>query len=245
MGVDLNVSTPALLSYGSGVSQGLATNIVKHREDIGKFTSRKELKDVKRLGPKAFEQCAGFLRINESDEILDRSSVHPESYKETKIILKELGYDIKDLKPKDLQGIEKKAMEYGINKLMEITNLGKPTIIDILKELEKPGRDPREDLPLPLLKKGIMEIDDLEEGMILNGTVRNVADFGAFVDIGVHQDGLVHISELSDSYVKNPADVVKAGDIVEVSVLSIDKKRNRISLSMKNLSILKFDSQKP
>lgn len=235
VGVDLNVSTPALLSYVSGISDSLASNIVKYREEIGKFTTRKELKNVKRLGPKAFEQCAGFLRINESEEILDRSSVHPESYKETKIILRELGYDIKNLNSRDLQGIEKKANEYGISNLMDITKLGKPTIIDILKELEKPGRDPREDLPLPLLKKGVMEIDDLEVGMILNGTVRNVADFGAFVDIGVHQDGLVHISELSDSYIKNPADFVKAGDIVEVSVLAVDKKRNRISLSMKNL----------
>lgn len=235
VGVDLNVSTPSLLSYVSGVSKGLATNIVKHREEIGKYTSRKQLKDVKRLGPKAFEQCAGFLRVRESDEILDRSSVHPESYKETKKILKELGYDIKKLNPKDLKGIDKKARDYGIDKLIDITGLGKPTILDILSELEKPGRDPREDLPLPLLKKGVMEIDDLEEGMILNGTVRNVADFGAFVDIGVHQDGLVHKSELSNSFVKNPIDFVKAGDIVEVIVLSVDKKRNRISLSMKNI----------
>ena len=235
VGVDLNVSTPSLLSYVSGISKGLATNIVKHREEIGKYTSRKQLKDVKRLGPKAFEQCAGFLRIRESDEILDRSSVHPESYKETKKILKELGYDIKKLDSKDLKGIDKKAIDYGIDKLIDITSLGKPTILDILSELEKPGRDPREDLPLPLLKKGVMDIDDLEEGMILNGTVRNVADFGAFIDIGVHQDGLVHISELSNTFVKNPIDFVKAGDVVEVIVLSVDKKRNRISLSMKNI----------
>ncbi|MGB4588738.1 MAG: Tex family protein [Clostridiaceae bacterium] len=236
VGVDLNVATPSLLSYVSGINKTIAENIVAYRDEVGKFTTRKELKKVKRLGDKAFEQCAGFLRIRGEKEFLDNTGVHPESYSEAYTILKELGYEKKKLDPKELEGIEEKATAFGINKLVELTGLGEPTVRDILKELKKPGRDPREDLPKPLFKKGVMDLKDLAEGMVLTGAVRNVADFGAFVDIGVHQDGLVHISELSNKFVKNPMDYVKSGDVVEVRVLSVDHKRKRISLTMKGLN---------
>ncbi len=236
VGVDLNVATPSLLSYVSGINKTIAENIVAYRDEVGKFTTRKELKKVKRLGDKAFEQCAGFLRIRGEKEFLDNTGVHPESYAEAYTILKELGYEKKKLDPKELEGIEEKANAFGIGKLVELTGLGEPTVKDILKELKKPGRDPREDLPKPLFKKGVMDLKDLTEGMVLTGAVRNVADFGAFVDIGVHQDGLVHISELSNKFVKNPMDYVKSGDVVEVRVLSVDLKRKRISLTMKGLN---------
>lgn len=236
VGVDLNVATPALLSYVSGINKTIAENIVAYRDEVGKFTTRKELKKVKRLGDKAFEQCAGFLRIRGEKEFLDNTGVHPESYSEAYTILKELGYEKKKLDPKELEGIEEKANAFGISKLVELTGLGEPTVRDILAELKKPGRDPREDLPKPLFKKGVMDLKDLTEGMVLTGAVRNVADFGAFVDIGVHQDGLVHISELSNKFVKNPMDYVKSGDVVEVRVLSVDLKRKRISLTMKGLN---------
>ena len=236
VGVDLNVATPSLLSYVSGINKTIAENIVTYRDEVGKFTTRKELKKVKRLGDKAFEQCAGFLRIRGEKEFLDNTGVHPESYSEAYTILKELGYEKKKLDPKELEGIEEKANAFGIRKLVELTGLGEPTVKDILKELKKPGRDPREDLPKPLFKKGVMDLKDLTEGMVLTGAVRNVADFGAFVDIGVHQDGLVHISELSNKFVKNPMDYVKSGDVVEVRVLSVDLKRKRISLTMKGLN---------
>lgn len=236
VGVDLNVATPSLLSYVSGINKTIAENIVAYRDEVGKFTTRKELKKVKRLGDKAFEQCAGFLRIRGEKEFLDNTGVHPESYSEAYMILKELGYEKKKLDPKELEGIEEKANAFGIGKLVELTGLGEPTVKDILKELKKPGRDPREDLPKPLFKKGVMDLKDLTEGMVLTGAVRNVADFGAFVDIGVHQDGLVHISELSNKFVKNPMDYVKSGDVVEVRVLSVDLKRKRISLTMKGLN---------
>ena len=236
VGVDLNVATPSLLSYVSGINKTIAENIVAYRDEVGKFTTRKELKKVKRLGDKAFEQCAGFLRIRGEKEFLDNTGVHPESYAEAYTILKELGFEKKKLDPKELEGIEEKANAFGIGKLVELTGLGEPTVKDILKELKKPGRDPREDLPKPLFKKGVMDLKDLTEGMVLTGAVRNVADFGAFVDIGVHQDGLVHISELSNKFVKNPMDYVKSGDVVEVRVLSVDLKRKRISLTMKGLN---------
>lgn len=236
VGVDLNVATPALLSYVSGINKTIAENIVAYRDEVGKFTTRKELKKVKRLGDKAFEQCAGFLRIRGEKEFLDNTGVHPESYSEAYTILKELGYEKKKLDPKELEGIEEKANAFGIGKLVELTGLGEPTVKDILAELKKPGRDPREDLPKPLFKKGVMDLKDLAEGMVLTGAVRNVADFGAFVDIGVHQDGLVHVSELSNKFVKNPMDYVKSGDVVEVRVLSVDHKRKRISLTMKGLN---------
>ena len=236
VGVDLNVATPSLLSYVSGINKTIAENIVAYRDEVGKFTTRKELKKVKRLGDKAFEQCAGFLRIRGEKEFLDNTGVHPESYSEAYTILKELGYEKKKLDPKELEGIEEKANAFGIGKLVELSGLGEPTVRDILAELKKPGRDPREDLPKPLFKKGVMDLKDLTEGMVLTGAVRNVADFGAFVDIGVHQDGLVHISELSNKFVKNPMDYVKSGDVVEVRVLSVDHKRKRISLTMKGLN---------
>ncbi|MBR0574739.1 RNA-binding transcriptional accessory protein [Proteiniclasticum sp. BAD-10] len=236
VGVDLNVATPALLAYVSGINKTLAENIVAYRDEAGKFTSRKELKKVKRLGDKAYEQCAGFLRIRDGKELLDNTGIHPESYDMAHVLLKELGYDRKKLTTTDLEDIEERAKAYGIDKLMTITGLGKPTIQDILKELKKPGRDPREELQKPMFRKGVMELKDLAEGMILTGVVRNVADFGAFVDIGVHQDGLVHKSELSNTYVRNPLDYVRSGDVVEVQVLSVDLKRKRISLTMKGLN---------
>ncbi len=236
VGVDLNVATSALLSYVSGINKSIAENIVAYRDESGKFTSRKELKKVKRLGDKAFEQCAGFLRIREADDFLDNTGVHPESYKEAKLILKELGYNPKNVAKDELGKIHEKAKEVGIKNLVELTGLGEPTVLDILKELEKPGRDSREDLPKPMFKKGVMDMKDLAEGMILTGVIRNVADFGAFVDIGVHQDGLVHKSELSNSFVSNPLTYVRSGDVVEVKVLSVDLKRKRISLTMKGLN---------
>lgn len=236
VGVDLNIATPSLLTYISGINSSIAQNIVTYREENGKFKSRKELLKVKRLGAKAFEQCAGFLRVSESKEALDNTSVHPESYEVTKNLLQLINYNEEDLKNKRLQDIDKRAEVVGVESLAEKLNIGVPTLIDIIKELKKPGRDPREELPKPILKTGVIDINQLKPGMMLMGTVRNVADFGAFVDIGVHQDGLVHISQLSDNFVKHPLDVVKVGDIVQVKILEVDEKRKRISLSMKDMN---------
>ncbi|MFL0250465.1 Tex family protein [Clostridium neuense] len=233
VGVDLNIATPSLLSYVSGINANIAKNIVEYREENGKFKSRKELLKVKRLGPKAFEQCAGFLRVPESKEPLDNTSVHPESYDAAKGLLSKLGYEESDIKNGNLANMDSMVKLVGIDKLAEELKVGVPTLSDIIKEVKKPGRDPREEMPKPVLKTGIVDIKQLKPGMVLTGTVRNVADFGAFVDIGVHQDGLVHISQLSDRFVKHPLDVVKVGDIVEVRILEVDEKRNRISLSMK------------
>lgn len=233
VGVDLNTATPSLLSYISGINSSIAKNIVAYREEVGKFKNREELLKVKRLGQKAFEQCAGFLRVMESKEPLDNTGVHPESYEGTKKFLSLLEYDVNDVKNNKLQDIDSRVNNTGIDHICNKIDIGKPTLLDIIKEIKKPGRDPREDLPKPILKTGIVDITQLKPDMILMGTVRNVADFGAFVDIGVHQDGLVHISQLSDSFVKHPLDVVKVGDIVEVRILEVDQKRNRISLSMK------------
>ena len=233
VGVDLNVATPSLLSYISGINSTIAKNIVDYREENGKFKNRKELLKVKRLGAKAFEQCAGFLRVMESKEPLDNTSVHPESYNACKKLLDILGYTKEDIADNNLKDIDGKINSIGVEKLAKEVEIGIPTLNDIIKEIKKPGRDPREDLPKPILKSGIVEMSDLKPGMMLNGTVRNVSDFGAFVDIGVHQDGLVHISQLSDKFVKHPLDVVKVGDIVEVRVMEVDEKRKRISLSMK------------
>jgi uncharacterized protein len=235
VGVDLNIATPALLSYISGVSSSIAENIVAFREENGLFTSRKQLSKVKRLGPKAFEQCAGFLKVSESKDILDNTSVHPESYKAAKALLKTLNYSESQIGKEEINSIDKMAELYGLQKLADSLEIGIPTLKDIIKELKKPGRDPREELPKPILKQGIIEIDQLKPGMILTGTVRNVADFGAFVDIGVHQDGLVHISQLSNSFVKHPLDVVSVGDVVNVEIIEVDEKRKRISMSMKNI----------
>lgn len=231
VGVDLNMATPSLLSYISGINAAIAKNIVSYREENGKFKRRSELLKVKRLGDKVFTQCAGFLRVPESIDVFDNTSVHPESYKKAEMLISILGYKKEEVNK--LSDIDKRAEGYGLNKLSEELELGLPTLKDIIKELKKPGRDPREELPKPILKTGIVDITNLKEGMILKGTVRNVADFGAFVDIGVHQDGLVHISELKEGFVKHPLDVVSVGDIVDVRVLSVDEKRKRIALSMK------------
>ncbi len=233
VGVDLNTATPALLSYISGINSGIAQNIVAYRDETGKFKSRKELLKVKRLGAKAYEQCAGFLRVDNSKEPLDGTSVHPESYEACKKFMTILGYDGKGLSGKNIESIDEKVKEVGVSNLAKEVGIGEPTLLDIIKELKKPGRDPREEMPKPIFKTGVMELSQLKKGMKLLGTVRNVSDFGAFVDIGVHQDGLVHKSQLSDRFVKHPLDVVKLGDVVEVTVIDIDEKRNRISLSMK------------
>ncbi|MDU2657657.1 MAG: RNA-binding transcriptional accessory protein Tex [Clostridium perfringens] len=233
VGVDLNIATPSLLSYISGINASIAKNIVDYREENGKFKSRKELLKVKRLGQKAYEQCAGFLRVMESKEALDNTSVHPESYKVAKELIKTLGYTEEDLKNGKLVDIDERVKAKGISNLAKELEVGESTLNDIIKEIKKPGRDPREELPKPIFKSGVIEMKDLKPGMILMGTVRNVSDFGAFVDIGVHQDGLVHKSQMADRFVKHPLDIVKVGDVVEVRILDVDLKRKRISLSMK------------
>ncbi|MGJ0702861.1 RNA-binding transcriptional accessory protein Tex [Clostridium perfringens] len=233
VGVDLNIATPSLLSYISGINASIAKNIVDYREENGKFKSRKELLKVKRLGQKAYEQCAGFLRVMESKEALDNTSVHPESYGVAKELIKTLGYTEEDLKNGKLVDIDERVKAKGISNLAKELEVGEPTLNDIIKEIKKPGRDPREELPKPIFKSGVIEMKDLKPGMILMGTVRNVSDFGAFVDIGVHQDGLVHKSQMADRFVKHPLDIVKVADVVEVRILDVDLKRKRISLSMK------------
>ncbi len=235
VGVDLNTASPSLLSYVSGINAAVARNIVEYREKAGRFNSRMELKKVKKLGDKTFEQCAGFLRIPEGQNILDNTSVHPESYDAAIRLLELTGYTLEDVKNRKLDGLEKEVEKRGIEAVAAAVNVGVPTLRDIISELLKPGRDPRDELPKPIFLTDVLSIEDLKPGMILTGTVRNVADFGAFVDIGVHQDGLVHISELSDKYVRNPMDVVSVGDIVKVRVLSVDVDRKRISLSMKDV----------
>ncbi|MCR5784508.1 MAG: RNA-binding transcriptional accessory protein [Eubacterium sp.] len=232
VGVDLNTASAALLSYISGINKTIASNIVSYREEHGSFSSRKELLKVAKLGPKAYEQCAGFLRIPGGKNPLDNTSVHPESYKAAEDLLKTLGFDMKDIAGESLKGLSKKA---DVKTLSNDLGIGELTLKDIISELEKPGRDPRKDAPSPVLRSDVLDITDLSEGMILKGTVRNVIDFGAFVDIGVHHDGLVHISQLSDKYIKHPLEVVSVGDIVEVKVLSADPKTNKISLSMKGI----------
>ena len=228
VGVNLNTASPALLSYVSGISNTVAGNIVKYREENGEFSSRKELKKVKKLGPKTFEQCAGFTKVPNSKNPLDNTTVHPESYKATEKLLKQLGYSLEDIGREDL-----KLDNLDYKELSSELGIGEITLKDIVKELKKPGRDPRDEMPEPILRNDVLEMKDLKEGMILKGTVRNVVDFGAFVDIGVHQDGLVHISELvEDQFVKHPLDIVSVGDIVDVRVLSVDLNRNRINLSM-------------
>jgi len=234
VGVDLNTASPSLLSYISGISTTIAKNIVEYRELNGKFKDRKELLKVKKLGEKTFEQCAGFLRIPDAENVLDNTSVHPESYASALKLLDTMGYTLDDVKNRNLGNLKQEVKQRGIEDLATEIGTGIPTLRDIIDELLKPGRDPRDELPKPVFHKEVMSIEDLKPGMIMTGTVRNVADFGAFVDIGVHQDGLVHISELSDKYVRNPMDVVSVGDIVKVRVLDVDIKRNRISLSMKN-----------
>ena len=230
VGVDLNTASAPLLEYVSGISKTIAKNIVEYREENGQFQSRKDLLSVAKLGPKAFEQCAGFMRIREGKEPLDYTSVHPESYSSAKKLLKKYGFSTKDILggnirlTDEIKDVKEVAKEIGTDPI---------TLRDMIKELEKPGRDPREEMPKPVLKSDVLDFDDLKEGMELKGTVRNVIDFGAFVDIGVHQDGLVHISEMSNKFIKHPLDVVSVGDVVDVRVLSVDKERKRIQLSMK------------
>lgn len=227
VGVDVNTASPSLLGYVSGISKQVASNIVSYRNENGRFTSRKQLLKVPKLGPKAFEQCAGFLRITGGTEVLDSTAVHPESYDAARAILKECGYTDSDVAEGRIRGISSRK------DLADKLGIGRYTFADIAAELEKPGRDPRSEASAPVLRSDVMELSDLEPGMELKGTVRNIVDFGAFVDIGVHQDGLVHISEMSDRFVKHPLDIVRVGDIVNVRVLSVDEKRGKISLSMK------------
>ena len=234
VGVDVNTATPSLLSYVSGINNTIAKNIVKYRDENGKLKERKELLKVPKLGKVAFEQCAGFIRIPDGINPLENTAVHPESYKPTEKLLELLGFKVKDLKDKDnLNSLREKLKSVNIAETAEKLEIGEMTLTDIIAELSKPGRDPREDMPKPVLRSDVLKFEDLTEGMILTGTVRNVIDFGAFVDIGVKYDGLVHISEMSDSYIKNPSDLVSVGDIVKVKVIKIDQERKKVGLSMK------------
>lgn len=234
VGVDLNTASPSLLARVSGVSAAVSKNIVNYREENGAFKSRNELKKVSKLGPKAFEQCAGFLRVPESKNVLDNTAVHPESYKAATQLLEICDYTLDDVKKGKIRSDLKTRIEkIGLSSISEKTNVGIPTLQDIVTELLRPGRDPRDELPAPILRTDVLDIKDLKEGMELTGTVRNVIDFGAFIDIGVHQDGLVHISQICNKYIKHPSEVLKVGDIVKVKVLSVDVPKNRISLTMK------------
>ena len=234
VGVDVNTATPSLLSYVSGINNTIAKNIVKYRDENGKLKNRKQLLKVPKLGKVAFEQCAGFLRILDGDNPLEITAVHPESYEVAEKLLNEIGFDKKDLKDKEkLEAIQNKLKTVDIAKTSTDLNVGEMTLTDIIEELSKPGRDPREDMPKPILRSDVLKLEDLKEGMVLTGTVRNVIDFGAFVDIGVKHDGLVHISEMSDKFIKNPSDLVSVGDIVKVKVIKIDKDRQKVGLSMK------------
>ena len=234
VGVDLNTASASLLEYISGVSKAIAKNIVVYREENGRFTSRKDLLKVAKLGPKAFEQCAGFMRITGGSNPLDATSVHPESYEAASRLLEKLGYSAEDIAGGKLAGLSRQIRDY--KKTADELEIGEITLRDIVKELEKPARDPRDEMPKPILRTDVLDIKDLKEGMILKGTVRNVIDFGVFVDIGVHQDGLVHISQMSEKFIKHPLEAVSVGDVVEVRVLGVDEKKNRISLSMKGLN---------
>ncbi|MBQ8133066.1 MAG: RNA-binding transcriptional accessory protein [Clostridia bacterium] len=233
VGADLNTASPALLSRVAGISKTVSGNIVAYREENGAFKSRAELKKVSKLGPKAFEQCAGFLRVPESADPLDNTAVHPESYTAAKQLLELCGYTTDDIKNGSLSELNRKAAAIGLDNAAEKLGIGRPTLEDIITELTKPGRDPRDELPPPLLRTDVLDIKDLKEGMELKGTVRNVIDFGAFVDIGVHQDGLVHISQISEKRIKHPSDVLNVGDVIKVRVLSVDAEKGRISLTMK------------
>ncbi|MGM9646200.1 MAG: Tex family protein [Eubacteriales bacterium] len=232
VGVDINTASYSLLSYISGINLASAKNIVKYREENGEFTKRDQIKKVPKIGDKAYEQCAGFLRVPGSDEILDNTGVHPESYDAAKALLEKFGYSAGDVGT-GLKDIRSKAAKYGTKKLAEELSIGEPTLLDIIGELEKPGRDVRDSLPQPILRDDVLGMEDLKEGMVMTGTVRNVIDFGAFVDIGVHQDGLVHVSEMSDKFVKHPSEVVSVGDIITVKIKSVDLNKKRIALTMK------------
>ena len=237
VGVDINTATPSLLSYVSGINKTIARNIVDYRDENGVIKSRSELLKVPKLGKVAYEQCAGFIRVFNGKNPLEITGVHPESYEKAQNLLKELGYSIKDLLDKEILGeIKEKLASVNISEMAKELDVGELTLKDIIEELSKPGRDPREDLPKPILRSDVLKFEDLKEDMILNGTVRNVTDFGAFVDIGVKHDGLVHISQLSNRFVKNPSEIVSVGDIVKVKVIGIDTERQKVSLSMKNIN---------
>ncbi len=234
VGVDVNTATPSLLSYVSGINSTIAKNIVKYRDENGKLKNRKELLKVPKLGKVAFEQCSGFLRIFDGDNPLEITAVHPESYEATEKLLKKLGFKKEDLKNKEkLQELRSKLKTISVAETAKELEIGEMTLSDIMEELSKPGRDPREDMPKPILRSDVLKLEDLKEGMVLTGTVRNVIDFGAFVDIGIKHDGLVHISEMSDKFIKNPSEVVSVGDVVKVKVINIDKDRQKVGLSMK------------
>ena len=236
VGVDINTATPSLLSYVAGINSTIAKNIVKYREEHGKFSLRSELLDVPRLGKAAFEQCAGFIRIPDGKNPLEITAVHPESYEATNKLLDKIGYKAEELLDKDkLTSIKAKLSTLDIAKLSKELEIGELTLKDIIDELSKPGRDPRENMPKPILRKDVLKFEDLKEGQILNGTVRNITDFGCFIDVGVKHDGLVHISEMSEKFVKNPSEIVSIGDIVKVKVIGIDQERQKVKLSMKNI----------
>ncbi len=234
VGADLNTASPSLLTRVAGLNGAIAKNIVSYRNDNGAFTSRKQLLKVSKLGPKAFEQCAGFLRVPESENVLDNTAVHPESYAAAEKLLKICGYTMDDVKNGAISELGKKVEKEGKTTVSELCQIGVPTLDDLIKELTKPGRDPREELPLPLMRTSAMEIEDLVPGTVVMGTVRNVVDFGVFVDIGVHQDGLVHISRICDKFIKHPSEVLSVGDVVRVVVLDVDVSKKRISLSIKD-----------
>jgi len=233
VGVDVNTASPSLLTRVAGINSTVAKNIVSYREENGAFTSRSQLKKVPKLGAKAFEQCAGFMRVPESKNLLDNTGVHPESYAAAKALLETCGYTVNDAANNKLDGINEKIASFGEEKVAEKIGVGVPTMQDIVKELSRPGRDPRDELPPPMLRTDVMEMKDLKKGMELKGTVRNVIDFGAFIDIGVHQDGLVHVSQITDRYIKHPSEVLKVGQIVTVWVLDVNLEKKRISLTMK------------
>lgn len=235
VGVDINTASPSLLQRISGLTKTTAENIVTYREENGSFTSRKQINKVPKLGPKAFQQCAGFLRIADGKQVLDNTAVHPESYEAAEKLLSICGYKLSDVSKKAIGELTARAESYGIEKAAEECGVGVPTLRDIISELLKPGRDPRDELPPVLLRDDVLEIKDLKPGMVLTGTVRNVIDFGAFVDIGVHQDGLVHISQISNKFIKHPGEVLSVGDIVKVKVLEVDEKKHRISLTMRDV----------
>ena len=235
VGADLNTASPALLSRIAGINHTVSNNIVAYREENGAFQSRAELKKVPKLGPKAYEQCAGFLRVPESSEALDHTAVHPESYRAAKKLLELCGYTTADIPNGRLNGLKNAAEQIGLDNAAEQIGVGVPTLLDMIEELTKPGRDPRDELPPPLLRTDVLDINDLKPGMVLKGTVRNITDFGAFVDIGVHQDGLVHISEISEKRIHHPADVLMVGDIMDFRILSADAETKRISLSLKGM----------
>ena len=235
VGVDVNTASYSLLEHIAGNNAASAKNIVKYREENGEFRKRSELLKVPRIGAKAYEQCAGFLRVSGSDEIFDNTGIHPESYETAKILIGKFGYGKNDITSAGLSGLRKAAESYGIDKLARELSAGEPTVIDIITELEKPGRDIRDSLPMPELHSDILDISDLSVGMVLDGVVRNVIDFGAFVDIGVHQDGLVHISEICRKYIKHPSEVLSVGDHVKVKIKSLDLAKKRIGLTMKDI----------